>query len=141
MRERPQRNGSVSWLARRARRPVNTFLTSFNTSIKSSAGALVIDTQVGLEFDYYGVKLNLRRRRTVKKGSEEEEELMEDISRRRVRPVRGGHGLPIQHPHPLGFPVGGPFRIGLAGRGATGGGDCKPFCCFSRCICMRKSWT
>ncbi|KAJ7334174.1 regulator of chromosome condensation 1/beta-lactamase-inhibitor protein II [Mycena albidolilacea] len=68
-------------------------------------GALVIDTQADGEDE----------------GSDEEEELMEDTPRRHVRPVRGGHGLPIQHPHPFGFPVGGPFRIGFAGRGATRG--------------------
>jgi len=67
-------------------------------------GALVIDLQADGEDE-----------------ESDEEELVEDTPRRNVRPVRGGHGLPIQHPHPLGLPFGGPFRIGFAGRGATRG--------------------
>ncbi|KAJ6518836.1 regulator of chromosome condensation 1/beta-lactamase-inhibitor protein II [Mycena sanguinolenta] len=49
----------------------------------------------------------------------EEEQVEEDTHRRHIPPVRGGLGLPIQHP--LGLPLGGPFRIGFAGRGATRG--------------------
>jgi len=67
-------------------------------------GALVIDLQPDGE------------------DEESEEELIEETPRvPRARLHRGGHGLPIQHPHPLGLPVGGPFRIGFAGRGATRG--------------------
>ncbi|KAJ7247638.1 regulator of chromosome condensation 1/beta-lactamase-inhibitor protein II [Mycena haematopus] len=66
------------------------------------SGALVIDIQADGEEE-----------------ESEEEVAEEDAHRRHIRPVRGGHGLPIQHP--LGFPVGSPFRIGFAGRGATRG--------------------
>ncbi|KAK6992259.1 SCF-associated factor 1 [Favolaschia claudopus] len=48
----------------------------------------------------------------------EEEEMQEEAPRRPARLGRGGHGLPIHLP---GLPVGGPFRIGFAGRGATRG--------------------
>ncbi|KAF7356571.1 SCF-associated factor 1 [Mycena venus] len=67
-------------------------------------GALVIDLQADGEDE-----------------ESEDEELVEDAPRRGPRLGRGGHGLPIQHPHPLGLPIGGPFRIGFAGRGATRG--------------------
>ncbi|KAJ7612459.1 regulator of chromosome condensation 1/beta-lactamase-inhibitor protein II [Mycena polygramma] len=68
-------------------------------------GALVIDLQPDGEDE----------------ESEEEEELAEEPPRQRIRPIRGGHGLPIQQPHIFGFPAGSPFRVGFAGRGATRG--------------------
>ncbi|KAJ7504381.1 regulator of chromosome condensation 1/beta-lactamase-inhibitor protein II [Mycena galericulata] len=46
----------------------------------------------------------------------EEEELIEPHPRRPIH-----HGLPIQNPHQPGLPMGGIFRIGFAGRGATRG--------------------
>ncbi|KAJ6591576.1 regulator of chromosome condensation 1/beta-lactamase-inhibitor protein II [Mycena vulgaris] len=67
-------------------------------------GALVIDLQPDAEDE----------------GSEEEE-LVDEAPRRPIRPVRGGHGLPIQNPHQAGFPIGSIFRVGFAGRGATRG--------------------
>ncbi|KAJ7442275.1 regulator of chromosome condensation 1/beta-lactamase-inhibitor protein II [Mycena latifolia] len=67
-------------------------------------GALVIDLQPDTEDEESG-----------------EEELVEDAPRRPLRPVRGGHGLPIQNPHQAGFPMPGIFRVGFAGRGATRG--------------------
>ncbi|KAF7370577.1 RCC1/BLIP-II protein [Mycena sanguinolenta] len=51
----------------------------------------------------------------------EEEQVEEDTYRRHIPPVRGGLGLPIHHPLGGGFPIGGPFRIGFAGRGAHQG--------------------
>ncbi|KAJ7765433.1 regulator of chromosome condensation 1/beta-lactamase-inhibitor protein II [Mycena maculata] len=48
----------------------------------------------------------------------EEEELVVPQPR---RPIRGGHGLPSHSPHQPGFPLGGIFRVGFAGRGATRG--------------------
>ncbi|KAF8216533.1 regulator of chromosome condensation 1/beta-lactamase-inhibitor protein II [Mycena galopus ATCC 62051] len=66
-------------------------------------GALVIDIQSDGE------------------DEESEEEEMEETPRRHRGPLRGGLGLPVQLPHVTGFPVGGPFRIGFAGRGATRG--------------------
>ncbi|KAJ7224220.1 regulator of chromosome condensation 1/beta-lactamase-inhibitor protein II [Mycena pura] len=69
-------------------------------------GALVIDLQPNAEGE----------------DDDEEEELVEqDAPRRRLRglPFRS---LPMQTPHVAGFPGGGIFRVGFAGRGATRGG-------------------
>ncbi|KAJ7115962.1 regulator of chromosome condensation 1/beta-lactamase-inhibitor protein II [Mycena epipterygia] len=69
-------------------------------------GALVLDLQPDAEDEESG-----------------EEELVEEAPRRRIGPIRGGHGLPIHTPHVAGGfnPMGSIFRVGFAGRGATRG--------------------
>ncbi|KAJ7759280.1 regulator of chromosome condensation 1/beta-lactamase-inhibitor protein II [Mycena metata] len=76
--------------------PSSTFLTP---KIIFRAGALVIDLQPDAE------------------DEESEEELVEEPGSR-IRRL-GARSLPMQPPYGLGLPMGGAFRIGFAGRGAT----------------------